>query len=253
MISLRTTWRSLLLLGHILIGVVLTLGMSLFQREGHPHPAPGVVQWWHRGICRRLHLRVRVQGELPKEPLFIVSNHISWMDIHVLGALGSMCFVSKLEVRHWPIVGWLAARAGTLFIRRGGGQTDELKQQMMAQLGHGNHIVLFPEGTTTDGSDVRPFFPRLFALVQETGVSVQPLALRYTQGGELSTAAPFIGDDELLSSILRVLRQDAIEVDVRLPATLALSGSDRKTLANSARTAIVDALQATAADSRPAA
>ncbi|MBU0500770.1 MAG: 1-acyl-sn-glycerol-3-phosphate acyltransferase [Gammaproteobacteria bacterium] len=217
--------------------------MAFFQRQGQPHPAPAVVQWWHRRLCRVLHLNLRIQGELPREAGFIVTNHISWMDIPVFGALGPMCFVSKWEVRGWPIMGWLATRAGTLYIRRGAGQTEGLKQEMVARLNQGNHVVLFPEGTTTDGSEVRPFFPRLFALAQETGVPLQPLALRYSQGGELSKAAPYVDDDLLLPSIIRILEQDGIDVDVVVTPALIPNGDHRKALANNARMAILSALQ----------
>ena len=241
--ALRTFWRALVVIHYIIAGLLLTLGVALFQRPGKPHPAPGIVQWWHSRICRALHLNVRLQGELPREPMFIVSNHISWMDIHVLGALGPLCFVSKWEVRNWPAVGWLAERAGTLFIRRGAGQTDELRRGMVERLNQGNHLVLFPEGTTTNGTEVRPFFPRLFAIAQETGIPLQPLALRYSQAGELSQAAPFIGDDLLVPSIVRILEQDGIDVDIHVTEPLIQCGSDRKTLASNARAAILNALQ----------
>jgi len=105
-----------------------------------------------------------------------------------------------------------------------------------------------PEGEIsqkTNGTEVRPFFPRLFAIAQETGIPLQPLALRYSQAGELSQAAPFIGDDLLVPSIVRILEQDGIDVDIHVTEPLIQCGSDRKTLASNARAAILNALQDT--------
>ena len=140
------------------------------------------------------------------------------------------------------MVGWLSDKAGTLFIKRGAGQTEELKRQMIGKLDQGYHVLLFPEGTTTDGKDVRPFFPRLFALAQETGHAIQPISLRYSESGELSTAAPYINDDVLVPHILRVLKQDTIDVDIHFMEQLDSEGIDRKSLAKQAHSVILSSL-----------
>lgn len=241
--SLRAFLRLLPLTIHLIVGCLLALLIAPFQRADRPHPTPGFVQWWHRCACRLIHLNIRVSGKLPEEPEFIVCNHISWLDVPVLGSLGPISFVAKSEIRKWPFIGWLSERSGVLFIHRGAGQTEQLKQQMLKKLNLGNHVLLFPEGTTSDGRDVLPFFPRLFAVTQETGRPIQPVALRYTQAGEISNAAPYIDDDVLVANIWRVLKQDGIDVDVTITRQLNHLDGDRKALANAARDAIVAALE----------
>ncbi len=242
--SLRTSWRLSLVTLHLISGGLLTLGIRFFQRNDQPHPAPGIVTWWHRRLCRLLHLNIQTRGALSATPVFVISNHISWTDISVLGALGQLCFVSKQEVRHWPLIGWLAAQAGTLFIQRGGGQTERLQQEMTRHLGQGCHVTLFPEGTTTDGREVRNFFPRLFALAQQTGHPLQPIALRYSQHGDLSPAAPFIGEDALVPHLWRLLQQESIDVDIHILDPLQLAHQDRKSIARLTRQSIIDVLYA---------
>lgn len=240
--QLRTLWRLLRVLLHLLAGTLLALLIAPFQRPDRPHPTPRIVLWWLRRLCHLLGLQIRVRGDIPNEPHLLVANHISWLDIPVLGSLMLTSFISKQEVRNWPLIGWLAARACTLFIRRGAGQTDQLKAQMQAKLDLGNQVLLFPEGTTGNGEEVGPFFPRLLAIAQETGQPIQPVALRFSQNGELSRAAPYIGDDILMPHLWRVLSQDSIEVEVCFTQPLHINGQSRKELALQARNQIVAAL-----------
>ena len=240
---MRTLWRGLLFLLHLLSGALLSLAIALFQRPGKAYPAPGIRQWWHRRLCRLLGLELRIEGKPPATPMLIVANHISWLDIPVLGSLMPVSFVSKQEVRHWPLIGWLAARSETLFIRRGSGQLEDLKRQMLEMIRRGNHVVLFPEGTTSNGESVRTFFPRLFGIALESGSPLQPVALRYLQQGALSRSAPYIDEDRLLPHFLRVLRQDRIEVEIIFSAPLNDPNLDRKALARESRQRILAALQ----------
>lgn len=239
---MRSLWRGSLFLLHLCGGALLTVLIAPFQRPDRPYPASGIRQWWHRRLCRLLGLELRVLGARPSTPVLIVANHVSWLDIPVLGSLAPVSFVSKQEVRHWPLVGWLAARSETLFIQRGNGQIEQLKQQMQERMALGNRVVLFPEGTTSNGESVRPFFPRLFAIAQETGRPLQPVALRYREQGELSRAAPYIDNDTVVVSFLRILRQKKIEVEVTFTAPLEGLDRDRKTLAREARERILAAL-----------
>src|SRR5471030_194909 len=140
--------------------LVVSLGLSmasmfgLFERLG---VANSMVrrQRWSRFFMARLGnalpFRVTVYGELPKVPMLWVSNHVSWTDIPLLGMLTPMSFLSKAEVRTWPVAGWLALKAGTLFIRRGSGDSRLIQRQMTQHLQHNNPLMIFPEGTTTDG------------------------------------------------------------------------------------------------------
>lgn len=235
-------WRLTHALAHLLTGALISLVVVTLGLLGHPPVwQRNVVHWWHQRLCRVLALEVRVSGR-PAEQAMLVANHISWLDIPVLGAQGPIGFLSKAEVRRWPVVGWMAAVAGTLFIERGANRFSEAIAAMRARIGNGNSVVVFAEGTTSDGAGVRRFLPRLFAVAQSPGIQLQPVALRYGLGPEPDPIAPFINDDTLVAHLWRVLAHPGLRVEVRfLPPVLASQGQDRRGLAEATRAAIITA------------
>jgi lyso-ornithine lipid O-acyltransferase len=150
-----------------------------------------------------------------------------------------MGFLSKAEVRAWPLVGWMSEIVGTLFIDRGANQIGEAIGRICLRVRGNEPVVVFPEGTTSDGRRVYRFHPRLFAICQQAGVPVQPVALRYGAGPEPDPIAPFVGDDTLLVHLWRVLCHPGIEVQVSLLPTIPVADRDRRRLADDARQAIV--------------
>lgn len=188
---------------HLAVGAVLATVLTRPRRW--PGPPAAVVGWWHRRACRILGVRVRVTGAVPHGPVLLVCNHVSWLDIPVLASVLPGCFVSKAEVRDWPLIGWLAARAGTLFLQRGHrGAASEIRERMAWTLRRGWPVILFPEGTTTDGTHVRRFYARLFDAAVLAGAPVQPVAIRFSSGDRPSQTAPFIGDDAFVPHLLRL-------------------------------------------------
>ncbi|MCU0767600.1 MAG: 1-acyl-sn-glycerol-3-phosphate acyltransferase [Gammaproteobacteria bacterium] len=238
----RVFWRSIRLAAHVLVGTLLTVLLARRGQDGSRRHRRAVVRWWHAVLCRLLHVRVHVSGAPPAAPSLLVANHVSWLDVPVLGGLGEIAFLSKAEVKDWPVVGWLAAAAGTQFIARGAGDANNVRDRIGAHLSGAGSLTLFPEGTTTDGSEVRPFFPRLLAAAHATGVPVVPVALRYLRGAALDTVAPFIGDDEVASHLWRVLQQEAFDVHVVFCRPIDPAHLDRRALADLARSRIVGAL-----------
>ena len=240
---LRLVWRGLSVTAHILLGVILT---ALFARRVRSSGAyrhnPYVVSWWHERLLRIMRLEVQVVGARPQAPALLVSNHVSWLDIPVLGSLTHTCFLSKDEVRRWPVVGWLAAAAGTLFIARGGGQASAITRAIASRLEGDRLLTLFPEGTTTDGSDVRPFFSRLFGAAIETGSQVVPVALRYHVHGEPDLIAPYTGDQTLVANLVGVLKRKNSEVRVTFGEPLDMRDLTRKSAAETTRNAVRAAL-----------
>ncbi len=199
-----------------------------------------------RLTCRFMrHLRnalpflVDVRGELPPRPALWLSNQVSWVDIAVLGALCPLSFLSKAEVAGWPLAGWLARRAGTLFIERGNADTGTLAQQIAGYLQQDAHLLIFPEGTSSDGSSVLRFHPRLLAAAQASGMPLQPVALRYRRAGLRDELAPFIGDDELAQHLLRLLDGERALVEVTLLPLIESHGLSRSELARHAHSAIM--------------
>lgn len=238
----RLIWRGIRLATHVLTGSVLTVLLARRDADGSYRHRGAIVSWWHARLCRVLNVRVHVTGLAPAERSLLVANHVSWLDVPVLGGLGEIAFLSKAEVRDWPVVGWLAAAAGTQFIARGAGEANNVRERIGAHLSSSGSLALFPEGTTTDGSQVRPFFPRLLAAAHASGAPVVPVALRYLSGDGLDTVAPFIGDDEVASHLWRVLRQEAFDVHVVFCEPIDPASLDRRALAELARSRIVTAL-----------
>ncbi|MHB8253346.1 MAG: lysophospholipid acyltransferase family protein [Acidiferrobacter sp.] len=166
-----------------------------------------IVQFWHRGLLGILGLRLHALGKPADAPTLIIANHISWIDIPALGALCPGHFVAKSEISGWPIMGWLASQAGTYYIKRGDRKASaHVAARMTEAFLRDQSVLLFPEGTSTDGQDVRPFHARLFAAAIEGGCPVQPVVIHYPDPhGAMHPAAPYIGDDTLLKHLWRVL------------------------------------------------
>lgn len=241
--AIRIAWRGLQLILHLLLGIVLTPLFTRRDADGYWHVNHRVAAWYHGRVARILRLQISTSGTPPTAPALVISNHVSWLDIVVLMHLLPTCFLSKSEVRAWPLLGWLAMRGGTLFIRRGGGDTKHIAQTIGRHLQHEGMLTLFPEGTTTDGQGVRPFFSRLFAAAIETDTPVAPVALRYHVAGKLDLeAAPYIGNQSLGENLRGLLARPAGAVHVHFSPKIESAGLERKTLAERARAAVLDGL-----------
>lgn len=246
MAGLRFYLRVLRLLAVIGLGLLLASGVVVLERLARGRDLmprrQRLTRWFLARLAGALPFRVRVEGEVPTVPMLWVSNHVSWTDIPLLGMLAPLSFLSKAEVRAWPVAGWLAHKAGTLFIRRGSGESNLVGQQLGRHLGLGRNLLIFPEGTTTDGSLVRTFHGRLLTSACETGVAVQPVAIRYLRDGERDSVAPFIGEDDLVSHLVRLLRSPCSEVEIHLLTPIPSSGRHRNALAREAQQAVQVAL-----------
>ncbi len=184
---------------------------------------------WHRIICYCLGIRIRVRGRLEnRRPLMLCSNHSSWMDIMVMSAVADVAFIAKIEVRDWPIFGTLAKLQKSVFVvreekRRTGDQASEIAGRMA----DGEIVVLFPEGTTSDGNRLLEVKSSLFGAAamavphSPTGaVMVQPVAIAYTRvhgiamGRYHRPLAAWPGDLELLPHLIDILKCGAIDAEV---------------------------------------
>lgn len=242
---LRLGLRALRLAGVLAYGALLALGVGLLQplwRGDRLALRLQVTQHFHATLAAALPFRVRVLGEVPREPCLWVANHVSWTDIPLLGQWRPLAFLAKAEVRGWPLLGWLAEQGGTLFIRRGNGDGARVAAQLAERLAHPSALALFPEGTSTDGRQVRAFHGRLLGSATEAGVPLQPVAIRYQRAGEIDTVAPFIGDDDLLAHLRRLLAADVSEVEIHLLAPIDSQGKSRDELARLSQRAVAEAL-----------
>ncbi|BBH47879.1 lysophospholipid acyltransferase family protein [Pseudomonas sp. KU43P] len=242
---LRVIARLSRLLLVLWFGMLMASAIAVGERLGFKAPLERRQRWaclFMKRLVAALPFDVRVIGELPQRPMLWVSNHVSWTDIPLLGMLLPLSFLSKAEVRHWPLAGWLAEKAGTLFIRRGGGDSQRLREQIGEQLGHGRPLLIFPEGTTTDGRQLRTFHGRLLAGAIDRGMAVQPVAIQYLRNGETDPIAPFIGDDDLVSHLMRLFAEPRGEVCIHLLQPVGSVGKERAALAFQAQQAIHVAL-----------
>lgn len=229
--SPRLIWRLIKVIAHITLGFILAFltGMFFVQHKAWQKP---VMVWWLQHFVRVLNLQVRVEGEPVNEGALWISNHVSWMDIPVLGSIRALQFLSKAEVAKWPLIGTLARAVGTLFIQRGAGDSKRVVGDMVTELNSGRRVLFFPEGTTTDGFQVKRFFANLFAAAVETGVPIQPMVICYQQDdGSLHSLAPFIGDDDIAPHLLNMLAFERIHVVVRILPAERPNGRDQRELA----------------------
>lgn len=224
---------------HLLTGLLLVAAVNLSFGRLRPEP---LTRFWNLRLLRVLNLRVSVRGSFAPGARVTVANHVSWLDIPLLAACEPTRFIAKSEIRDWPVAGWLANAAGTFYIRRGKGGARPLIENLVPHLQQGGSVVLFPEGTTTDGVDVLPFHARLFGAAIDAGALIQPVALRYGAARDGRLIAPFIGDDDLVSHILRLLREPELTVEIVYGLPIAARGLERAALAYRAETAVRAAL-----------
>ncbi|KAA0889232.1 1-acyl-sn-glycerol-3-phosphate acyltransferase [Pusillimonas sp. ANT_WB101] len=174
-----------------------------------------VTQGWSRALMRFCGIRVVVKGDpCTSQPFMLVANHVSWVDIFVVNSVCPTSFVAKSEIRRWPLLGWLAAGTGTVFIQRGmRSALSKASNQIKERLERGHVVGLFPEGTTSPGFDVGPFHSSLFQVAIEAGIDIQPVALRFLHGGERSDYVSFVGEQSLLQNIWRLLGTTGVSVE----------------------------------------
>lgn len=198
---------------------------------------------WYRGLSRVLNVRVRRLGSPAEDAALWVGNHISWLDIVVLGAECPLTFVAKSEVGDWPVVGFLARRTGTLLVRRGDPSSSRQAAESMAWLlRQRRKVMLFPEGTSGNGEEVLRFHARLFQPAVLVGGKVQSVGLAYR--GEARRKAPFIGEDEFLPHLWQLLAEREIAIDLVFCEAVAADHLSRDRLAQETRLRIVEALDA---------
>lgn len=170
----------------------------------------------------------------------LVSNHISWIDIYVINAAMPSAFVSKEEVRHWPLIGWLAAKNDTVFLRRGSrGHAKIINQQVAELLDRGRHVAVFPEGTTTDGCSLLHFHAALIQPALAAGRPVLPVAISYWElDGQRSLAPRYDGDISLGQCTRAIIGRKRLIARLVTTPLRGLNGEDRKQVAVEARDAI---------------
>jgi 1-acyl-sn-glycerol-3-phosphate acyltransferase len=201
---------------------------------------------WARWMLHFIGIEFHADGAALEPGALLVANHVSWLDILALASCTPAVFVAKSEVRRWPMIGWLAARAETVFIRRASGRSLlEVKNRIAGLLLDGRSVVMFPEATTSDGETVLPFRSGLFQSTVDADRPVQAIALAYLdERGRRSSSAVFIDGVSLCRSIVTVCSAGRISACVAIAAPQAPAGRTRKLLARQARGAVAAMLGA---------
>ncbi len=241
---IRIPVRLILFLLVMLSGLILA---TLFLRKtmSPSGVAAGITRFWHRQVCNIFNIDISIHGQQPSQPVLLVANHISWFDITALGSVISARYLSKYEVVGWPVIGWLAKKAGTLFIKRGASQSAVHSMEQMANaLKQGDHVVLFPEGTTTDGHSVRKFHARLFQSAIDSQRMIQPVVIRYPHDEEtVHPKAPFVNDITLYESAIGMLGEPHMQVEIHFLETISTENSTRDELARQCQHLIGDEIK----------
>lgn len=215
---------------HILAGLLLLVVSGALINPHWAHVAR-LKSWWFARVLDLLGLDVQVCGaplsQQPAQGRMVVANHVSWLDIPVIGSVTQTTFLSKAEVARWPVIGWLARGVGTLFIQRGSGDSGRVTRELKARMAAGHQVLVFPEGTTSEGQQVKRFYSKLFTACADGKTEVQPVLVHYSlpdQNVQTNPAA-FIGDDEFASHIWNLLRYPRLRVTLLAlpPRTIAES------------------------------
>jgi lyso-ornithine lipid O-acyltransferase len=243
-IALAILALTLVLLPFQLIGIAFDLRLQ----RSIPH-------FYHRILCTLIGVRLREVGRRSTaSPALILSNHVSWLDICVISALTPVVFVAKSEVAGWPVFGWLAKLQRTIFInRRARHQTGAATREIAGRLLGGDAVVLFAEGTSSDGIRVLPFRSSLVGAVHHalgnsthhSHITVQPMSLAYVRfggvpiGRALRERVAWYGDADLIPHLFHVLSSGAVDVTVSWGEAVAYDMSaDRKAIARDAEKSV---------------
>jgi len=233
MSKIRIGYKLALLSLVVTTGSILTV---LFQRGTLPPRGiqSHITRWWHRSVAKSLGIPVRVYGTPRKQATLFVSNHVSTFDIAALGSVLPVRFLSKIEVRSWPLMGWLATRDGTLYIERGTREAAIKTNKVMAEaLSLKHNVVLFAEGTTTDGT-VKKFHSRLMQSAVDSASYIQPVAIRYPDpdGNKVHPAALYIDDMSFSDSTKRMLAARHLEAEIYFGEAVSAENKSRDELAS---------------------
>jgi 1-acyl-sn-glycerol-3-phosphate acyltransferase len=232
-------WRLSLLLLHIMRGVLLA--WLVYPRRNAAWQR-AMVRTWAQQLLATLNVDVRALDAPQQLPpaCMLVSNHISWLDIFAIDAVFPSTFIGKAEIRGWPVVGWLCTRVGTLYIERTR-KSDVLRanHQLAAEMREGRVVAICPEGTTTFGDELLHFHAGLFEPAVEARAVVQPVSLRYLDAeGRLTRGAGYVGEMSLLDSLIGILSEPYMCVELGFTVSVSSAGRTRRELANEAETLI---------------
>lgn len=229
-------------LAAIIQGFYLVFRHRLYKDPNNPCNTR-YVQHFCRELCKVFNLEIQVHGVIPREPALWVSNHVSWLDIAVLGSGARVFFLAKAEIEKWPILGKLAKGGGTLFIKRGSGDSIKIKEQITNFLKRDIPVLFFPEATTSDGSKIKKIYGRILGAAIDANRPVQICLICYVnQDGELDTIAPFVGDLSFADHVKKVLEMPKVTAHLMALPAISVQGHTIESLTEEVQAQMIEGL-----------
>ena len=224
--------------------VWLGFGAAIIYRCVSPQQKLRLKQRWSRQLLSILAIRLDAEAPQPPPGYLIVANHISWLDIFAINALRPAAFIAKSEVRRWPFIGWLVARNDTVFLHRGSRQhAREINVEIGALLNAGRDVAIFPEGRTSDGTQLLEFHPALIQPAIETACPILPMAISYhDSSGQRSLAPSFADPISLLECFAAILACPSLTARLIPLPEIATDNISRRAATHSAYQAIATCL-----------
>ncbi|MCH9638608.1 MAG: 1-acyl-sn-glycerol-3-phosphate acyltransferase [Betaproteobacteria bacterium] len=239
---LISVFRLIRLLLHVLSGLIQSIIYPRFSRATQRR----MMQHWAKGLLKALNIHLSCNGAPPAVDVpraLFAANHVSWLDICVMMAACPTRFVAKSEISGWPVLGLLCRNTGTLFIERSKrSDTMRINQSIGEVLATGERVTIFPEGTTSDGSELKHFHASLLQSAVTMDALLYPVAIRYcNMAGDTCKEAAYL-DPSLVLSLKQILNQPRIDVQLSFSDPIQSGGKNRRELARLSEQAIADAL-----------
>jgi 1-acyl-sn-glycerol-3-phosphate acyltransferase len=245
--KLSTIFRLVRVLLHVFKGMAICA--MVFPWLG-PEKRNAQIRRWSTRLLAMCNVTVsHAPGSVPAlSRCMVVANHVSWLDIFVVHSLYPSHFVAKAEIRAWPLAGWLAEKAGTVFISRGNRRDlRHIFKGLVTSLEQGERVAFFPEGTTAAQGNLLPFHANLFEAAIDAKVPVQPFALTYQDAsGGAHPSVDFIGETSFAESIVLILNGPPVKAQLAILPPLDSIGAHRRELAEASHQAVAAALGVTA-------
>ena len=242
-LTLVIIYRICRILLHTLLG--LAIAAFVWPFVGKPRKQ-ALTMWWCKLLLNCFNIQVITHGTAPNgvHSSMFVANHVSWADIHALNSIIPLRFIAKLEIKNWPIFGYLVKKSDTIFIdrttRKDAARIVKIATETLVS---GDNVGFFPEGATTEGTHLLPFKSSILQSAINAKATILPVAIRYSKpNGSVNLAMAYAGDMTLGESMMRVLKQKNPVVELHFLAPITLPGVNRQAASTAAYTAISNAL-----------
>ena len=234
------TFRIIRILTHTLVGLLIVASIWSFTKK---ETRTKLTKWWCQKLLKCFNIQLATYGTLPDanaSNTMFLANHVSWADIYALNSIIPLQFIAKSDINHWPVLGYLVRKSGTIFINRNSRKdTSRIVETTAIQLSQGGNVGFFPEGTTTDGTSLGHFKSSIVQAAINAKATLHPVAIRYpSHDGGINTGIAYAGDTTLGESMLNVIKQKKPVVELHFLTNINTQTASRQQLTQAACDAI---------------